>query len=501
MGLGLPSLFLLPLLLGVLFWIAEAAHPCDVITGGYSNWIGSAINKDVVIVGGGISGLSAMKKLLEEQVTNAVILEAQDYLGGRVKTYRQGSILVEDGAEWIHGGSRNPLYQLANSLGMLTQPLADSAYDWRVKTSTGTQASEAGYNVAEQVFFECEKGSVIQNYYNTAIGQCYKDKFGSFYNNGKTLAGEKSAWLHYLNMFVLRDVGLNDWMKESGRDFDQFTSFGGEDKLNQWSQGYDALTNNLKSSIPQDKIKLSTPVCKIFWESDPNGKALVVTSTKEAYLTDYVLVTASIGHLQERHLQLFDPPLPASYQNNLNRLELGLADKIHLGWSSPWWKALNPKPLDMQVIFKVFDLPTEESWLYGVMEVMGVHQQLNLLQAFVNGDYAQKMENLSDDDVKRHILKFLRRVTGQTVPEPTFFRRSQWGKNVWVRGSYSSYITVSGDQAGLKSRNPLSVPITNSYGNKVIHWAGEHTNGTRYGTVDGALGSGTRAAVRIINDM
>ncbi|XP_066948683.1 spermine oxidase-like isoform X2 [Macrobrachium rosenbergii] len=442
-----------------------------------------------------------MKTLIEEPVTNAVILEAQDYIGGRVKTYREGSILVEDGAEWIHGGPRNPLYKLADSLGMLTQPLADSAYDWRVKTSAGTKASEAGYNVAEDVFYECEKSSVMQNYYNSGVGQCYKDKFGSFYNNGLTVPGEKSAWLHYLNMFVLRDVGLNDWMEESGRDFDQFISYGGEDKLNQWSQGYDALTNYLKNSVPQGKIKLSTPVCKIFWDSDPNGKALVVTSTKEAYLTDYVLVTASIGHLQERHLQLFDPPLPASYQNNLNRLDLGLADKIHLGWSSPWWKKLNPKPLDLQVIFKTFDLPSEESWLYGVMEVMGVHQQLNLLQAFVNGDYAQKMEDLSDADVKRHILKFLGRVTGQTVPEPTFFRRSQWGKNIWVRGSYSSYITVSGDQAGLKSRGPLAKPITNSHGNKVIFWAGEYTNTTRYGTVDGAMGSGTRAARQIISDM
>lgn len=479
----------------------KASHPCDVISGSYNDWIGSAINKEVVIIGGGISGLSAMKKLTEEKVTDVVVLEAQDYLGGRVKTYREGSILIEEGAEWIHGGRRNPLYKLAESLGMLTQQPADSEYDWRVKTSGGNTASEAGYDVAKEVFAQCEESSALQGYYDTAYGQCFLDRFESLYDNDSTSPDEKNAWLHYLNMLVLRDAGVNNWMEQSARDVDQFVSYGGEDKLNQWSQGYDALTNYLKSSIPEDKIKLSTPVCKIFWESDPSGRALVVTTTKEAYLTDYVLVTASIGHLKERHLQLFDPPLPARYQNDLNKIDLGVADKIQIGWESPWWKKTDPKPLDLHIIFKNFDLPAEESWLYGVMEVLGVHQQPNVLQSFVVGDSARKMENLSNDDVKRHILNFLRRVTGQTVPEPSFFKRSQWGKNVWVRGAYSSYITVSGDQAGLKSRRPFAEAIINSYGNRVIHWAGEHTHLSRYGTVDGAMGSGKRAAIEILEEM
>ncbi|XP_064079760.1 spermine oxidase-like isoform X3 [Macrobrachium nipponense] len=441
-----------------------------------------------------------MKTFMENQVPNAVLLEAQDYLGGRVKTYREGSILVEDGAEWINGGSSNRLYGLAERLGALTQPLPDAEYDWRLKTSNGNDANEAGYDVAVEIFNECEEDSVLRQYRNTGYGQCYSERFDKRYNNGLTSPTEKSAWKHYLQMWVLKDTGTNTWLDQSGRDADRFTDWG-DDRWNQWRQGFDALTEHLKESIPTDALKTSSPVCKVFWDKDPDGKALVVTATRESYLAYYVLVTASVGHLKERHLQLFDPPLPAGYQSNLNRIELGVADKVQLGWQEPWWDKAQSRPLDLHIIFNKFELPSEKSWLYGIMEFLSIHQQTKMIQAFVTGDKARQMENLSSDVVKQHLLEHLRRVTKQDVPEPTFFRRSKWGQNIWMRGSYNSYIPVQGDKAGLRSRAPLAQPITNSKNGKVIHWAGEHTSDTRYGTVDGAMDSGETAAFAIIDDM
>ncbi|XP_064079758.1 spermine oxidase-like isoform X2 [Macrobrachium nipponense] len=458
MGRGRRRAMLQLLLLSLLAFlceIAEGSHPCDGISNNYNDWIGSARNVDVVVVGGGIAGLSAMKTFMENQVPNAVLLEAQDYLGGRVKTYREGSILVEDGAEWINGGSSNRLYGLAERLGALTQPLPDAEYDWRLKTSNGNDANEAGYDVAVEIFNECEEDSVLRQYRNTGYGQCYSERFDKRYNNGLTSPTEKSAWKHYLQM----------------------------------------------ESIPTDALKTSSPVCKVFWDKDPDGKALVVTATRESYLAYYVLVTASVGHLKERHLQLFDPPLPAGYQSNLNRIELGVADKVQLGWQEPWWDKAQSRPLDLHIIFNKFELPSEKSWLYGIMEFLSIHQQTKMIQAFVTGDKARQMENLSSDVVKQHLLEHLRRVTKQDVPEPTFFRRSKWGQNIWMRGSYNSYIPVQGDKAGLRSRAPLAQPITNSKNGKVIHWAGEHTSDTRYGTVDGAMDSGETAAFAIIDDM
>ena len=42
------------------------------------------------MVGGGVAGLAATSKLIQNGITNVVLLEAQNRLGGRVSTYREG---------------------------------------------------------------------------------------------------------------------------------------------------------------------------------------------------------------------------------------------------------------------------------------------------------------------------------------------------------------------------------------------------------------------------
>lgn len=41
---------------------------------------------DAIIIGGGIAGIEAARKLYQNGLTNILLLEAQDYLGGRMKT-------------------------------------------------------------------------------------------------------------------------------------------------------------------------------------------------------------------------------------------------------------------------------------------------------------------------------------------------------------------------------------------------------------------------------
>ena len=57
---------------------------------------------NVIIVGAGVSGLAAAKKL-EEQGINYQILEASDKYGGRIqKNVGFADFPIDLGAEWIH---------------------------------------------------------------------------------------------------------------------------------------------------------------------------------------------------------------------------------------------------------------------------------------------------------------------------------------------------------------------------------------------------------------
>lgn len=72
-----------------------------------------------LVLGGGISGLSAASHLAKNGFTDFKLLEARNRLGGRIATMQMGGSKVDLGAQWIHGILGNPLYELAVSNGLV----------------------------------------------------------------------------------------------------------------------------------------------------------------------------------------------------------------------------------------------------------------------------------------------------------------------------------------------------------------------------------------------
>jgi polyamine oxidase len=77
----------------------------------------------VIIIGAGISGISAAKVLVENGVEDVLILEATDRIGGRIHKQNFGDVPVELGAGWIAGvGGKesNPVWELASRFNLRT---------------------------------------------------------------------------------------------------------------------------------------------------------------------------------------------------------------------------------------------------------------------------------------------------------------------------------------------------------------------------------------------
>ena len=68
----------------------------------------------VLILGAGVAGLVAAKTLQEKGINDLLILEAQDYIGGRFKQRSFAGAKLEEGANWIHyaDDEQNPLWEL-----------------------------------------------------------------------------------------------------------------------------------------------------------------------------------------------------------------------------------------------------------------------------------------------------------------------------------------------------------------------------------------------------
>ena len=70
--------------------------------------------KKVLVLGAGAAGVTAAKTLHDKGITDFLVLEGQDYIGGRMKVVPFAGIKVELGANWIHyfDEEENPLVPL-----------------------------------------------------------------------------------------------------------------------------------------------------------------------------------------------------------------------------------------------------------------------------------------------------------------------------------------------------------------------------------------------------
>ena len=70
------------------------------------------MRKHVIVVGGGVSGLSAANVLCQSGQFDVTILEAEKRLGGRIHSIDFHGENIELGAQWIHGCEGNEVYEV-----------------------------------------------------------------------------------------------------------------------------------------------------------------------------------------------------------------------------------------------------------------------------------------------------------------------------------------------------------------------------------------------------
>lgn len=80
------------------------------------------IETEVVVVGGGISGLAAANTLKDGGFKDITVLEAKETIGGRVRSVQRnsGPGIIELGATWINNKTQPEVYALTELYGLET---------------------------------------------------------------------------------------------------------------------------------------------------------------------------------------------------------------------------------------------------------------------------------------------------------------------------------------------------------------------------------------------
>lgn len=127
----------------------------------------------IIIIGAGVAGIAAAKRLLENGFTNIIILEAENRIGGRIHSVEFGGSVVDLGAQWCHGQEQNAVYELVKDLNLLGDSHNDY-YDNEYYDSTGRIISKSVtrplMEIAFEIFRDCE--SMLGN--NEPFGNYFK---------------------------------------------------------------------------------------------------------------------------------------------------------------------------------------------------------------------------------------------------------------------------------------------------------------------------------------
>ena len=439
---GLPLVFLTPALMVSCSKDDENVNP----TG-----------KTVVVIGGGISGLAAAKKLKQKGFT-IIVLEAQEKVGGRMRTDRSLGVAFDEGASWIHGPNGNPITNLASQSGANTFQTSDD--NIKVYDTNGTSYTDTVLTTSENQF-ESTLNAVRSTGTQT---QSFQTVFNSLY---PTQANDR-LWKYMLSAFLEFNTG-GDISKLSSKFFDDDEEYSGADVI--ITNGYDKVTDFLATGLD---IRLNTRVSSI----DYSDAKVNITANGNNIDADYVVVSVPLGVLKNNAIT-FTPSLPTNKINAISNTNIGNLNKFLLVWNTPFWDT------NLQYIGYTPDTKGKFNSFLNIKKFT----QTNGLMTFAFGDYATVTESMIDSQVINEIMLNLKSIYGNNIPNPTNFLRTKWGQNINSFGAYS-YATNGSTSADFDT-------LANEVNNKIF-FAGEHTQREYRGTVHGAYLSGIREADKII---
>uniref|UniRef100_A0A0D9XLT8 SWIRM domain-containing protein n=1 Tax=Leersia perrieri TaxID=77586 RepID=A0A0D9XLT8_9ORYZ len=492
--------------------------------------------KRIIVVGAGPAGLTAARHL-QRQGFSVTVLEARNRIGGRVYTDRVSlSVPVDLGASIITGVEADiaterradPSSLICSQLGLeLTVlnsacPLYDvvtgekvpddldgdleSEYngllDEMAQLFEQNGESAVGLSLEDGLEYALRKNRVAHSEHDDQlrimssagavdicesastekeIAHCGKeDKIDVLSPLERRVMNWHFAHLEYGCAASLKSVSLPYWNQD-----DVYGGFGGAHCM--IKGGYGTVLESLAKGLD---VQLNQVVTEVFYGSEEPGSSgnskkfvKVSTSNGNEFVGDAVLITVPLGCLKTQTIK-FSPSLPDWKLSSIDRLGFGVLNKIVLEFPEVFW--------DDNVDY--FGATAEETDLRGqcfmfwnLKKTVGAP----VLIALLVGKAAIDGQSISSDDHVNNAMVVLRRLFRDvSVPDPVASVVTNWGSDPFSRGAYS-FVAVG---ASGRDYDILGRPVADC-----LFFAGEATCKEHPDTVGGAILSGLREAVRIID--
>eukprot|EP01095_Lingulamoeba_sp_RSL-Kostka_P008289 TRINITY_DN2740_c0_g1_i1.p1 TRINITY_DN2740_c0_g1~~TRINITY_DN2740_c0_g1_i1.p1 ORF type:complete len:555 (+),score=155.37 TRINITY_DN2740_c0_g1_i1:48-1712(+) len=446
------------------------------------------------------------------------VVDGRDRIGGRILTYRDEKLLLDLGANWIHGVHQdNPIYELL--VRKLQAPLIFTSksesilydhdlYLYKLYDDMGNRISDPVMIRAHARFERLiEELNELRLSYDGDIS--LKDAIDVILTQNESLSNFKdSTEFKISNWFLQR---LEGWFATDIRElslqyYDNEESISGGHAL--VGCGYDTIVNELARAIKinkendlllcekainidySDKDKLIVKTKKTnpksvysVYPPDKNNDNIIKVENDEnetnEYEADYVVCAVPIGVLKKKSIN-FEPPLPGWKQCAIISSGFGVENKIILHFEEQFWP-------DVNFIGGISTVISQCSYFLNISR----HLKQPVLVYMVSGNVAVDLETKSDEENVQHVLDHLKTMF-PSIQLPRLIKAviTRWGSDPYSRGAYTF------DTIGTSSTcaQYIQRPISN---NKLL-FCGEGVHPRFPGTVHGAYSSGIRAAENIL---
>lgn len=429
---------------------------------------------DVIIIGGGASGLAAGKEIAKAG-KKVCLLEARNRLGGRIHTIKVTgfSTHIEAGAEFVHGEmpATKSLIKEGdiefNSIAGNYYRINDGKFQdpENLLTTFSTLLSKAGSLEHDMPF-----SKFLDQYLN-------EEKFKDVRETARAFVeGYDAADIKRASTFALRE----EW-KNFGQS-DQYRLKSGHIKL------IDFLSKEIIKN--QGEIFLSNVAKEIKWMRD---NVEVISDKGKIYSARKVLITVPLGVLQskpedEAHIR-FSPGLPGKLEA-AKSIGYGTATKVFLEFKEAFWESSENQIRKMPELgLLISDTPFTACWTQ-------LPNKTPLLTGWLAGPQAERNRNTSDENIINmalDALSYIFNADRSFLIKNLHARKAvNWQTDPFSLGAYS-YATLESNEA----KKILAQPVEDT-----LFFAGEAmSEGTAMGTAEEALANGIKTAKELLTHL
>lgn len=447
----------------------------------------NTIERDVVIIGAGASGLSAATSLTKAGLSVAV-LEARDRIGGRLWTDTIDGQMREIGGQWVSPDQEALIKTLAD-LGLETYERyrdGDSLYISRAGELTHYTGDI--FPVPAETQGEIERLIALLDTLTAEIDP-------------------EAPWTH-ARAEEFDNVTWKDWLSQQTDDVearDNIAMFIAEAMLTKPAHAFSLLQAlqmassagsfsnlvdedfildkrvvgglqqvplTLAANLGDDVVFLSQPVRTVQWSADGVTAIAESMSVKARFVI--MAVPPNLYHRVS-----FEPPLPRRQQQMHQHQSIGFVIKVHATYATPFWRDAGLSG----TCFSPYALVHEAYDNTNHGETQGT------LVGFVSDENADRLFTLTEEERRAEILASLATYFGDEALSPETFYLSDWGVEEWTRGAYATSFDMGGlHRYGADMRAPVGP----------IYWSSSDLAGAGFQHVDGAIRIGWATADAII---